>query len=81
MANQREKAESSEDDSPKSVVNNEEIKIQIPDDKPPSTPPVKIDVSKIKFKTDAPSATPKIKLIKPSQGLKINSKNITISSS
>jgi hypothetical protein len=64
MANQREKAQDSDDDSPKSVVNNEEIKIQIPEEKPAA--PVKIDVSKIKFKTDAPAATPKIKLIKPS---------------
>ena len=51
MANQREKAEDSEDDSPRSVVNEEEIKIQIPEEKP--TPvkaaPIKIDVSKIKF--------------------------------
>jgi len=45
MANQREKAEDSED-SPRSVVNEEEIKIQIPEEKPT---PVKIDVSKIKF--------------------------------
>lgn len=47
------------------MVNQEEIKISIPEDKPLA--PVKIDVSKIKFKTDDPAtAGPKIKLIKPS---------------
>tara|TARA_B110000285_G_C15042633_1_gene572615 strand:+ start:772 stop:981 length:210 start_codon:yes stop_codon:yes gene_type:complete len=69
MANKREKAidEESGEDSPKSVVNQEEIKIDIPEEKPA---PVKIDISKIKFKADGPAsnaaAGPKIKLIKPS---------------
>ena len=65
MANKREKPidEDSQDDSPKSVVNAEEIKIQIPEEKP--VVPVKIDVSKIKFKTDAPTASSAPKIATP----------------